>query len=68
MVNDLRYEAFRRTRSDARIALDLARQNRELTITLRATQLEHGRAIAGLAPDLAEIRKELAEVLRRLPS
>jgi hypothetical protein len=50
------YEMSRVVRGNAHTALDLARQNVKLLIVLRATQLEHGRILAGLVADLAELK------------
>jgi cell division protein FtsB len=80
-ANDTLHEAFRGVDGDAHTALEVARQNTRLMTALRATQLEHGRVIAGLVTDvtdlktdvsglktdMADLKTGLAEVLRRLP-
>lgn len=61
-ANDSLHEAFRSVHGDAHTALEVARQNIKLITVLRATQLEHGRAIAGLVTDVAELKTDVSEL------
>jgi cell division protein FtsB len=55
-ANDTLHEAFRGVDGDAHTALEVARQNTRLMTALRATQLEHGRVIAGLVTDVTDLK------------
>jgi cell division protein FtsB len=61
-ANDTLHEAFRSVDGDAHTALEVARQNIKLITALRATQLEHGRAIAGLVTDVSELKTDVADL------
>jgi cell division protein FtsB len=61
-ANDTLHEAFRSVDGDAHTALEVARQNIKLITALRATQLEHGRAIAGLVTDVTELKTDVTEL------
>jgi hypothetical protein len=54
-------EWLRGVDADAHAALDVARQNVKLMTALRATQLEHGKAIGGLVTEVAGVKADLAE-------
>jgi len=61
-ANETLHEVFRTVDGDAHTALEVAKQNVKLMTALRATQLEHGRAIAGLITEITELKAEVGTV------
>ena len=62
MANETLHEAFRGIDGDAHTALEVAKQNVRLMTVLRATQLEHGKVIAGLVTDVTDLKGDVAEL------
>ena len=60
IAHDGLWQAFRNLDGDAHTALATARHNVSLMTALRASQLEHGEAIAGLVTDVTDLKVDVA--------
>jgi chromosome segregation ATPase len=61
-ANETLHVAFRGVDGDAHEALAVAMTNVKLMTTLRATQLEHGRALGGLVTQVVDLRRDVEDL------